>query len=63
MYREKYDIDWDKVNTLEDIKQVLELLELTVSSWHPQFSETKHLLKPKKQENLLGTWRNEFGET
>lgn len=63
MYKEAYNIDWDKVNTVEDIKKVLELLEFTINSWHPRFSESKHLLKPKKQETLLGTWRNEFGET
>lgn len=59
----RYDIDWDSVNTIEDIKQLLKLLDIDVNSWHPLLEESKHLLKPKKQENLLGTWRNEFGET
>ena len=63
MYKETYNVDWDKVNTVEDIKKVLELLEFTIKSWHPAFPKTKHRLKPKKQEALLGTWRNEFGET
>lgn len=58
-----YVVDWDKVNTLEDIKTLLKGLNITVQSHFTNFSEIEHLLKLQQKEPLLGTWRNEFGET
>ena len=58
-----YVVDWDKVNTLEDIKTLLKGLNISVQSNFTNLSEIKHLLKVEQKEPLLGTWRNEFGET
>jgi hypothetical protein len=63
MYIRQYEPDWDKINTIDDLKLLLEVVGLTIQGWHPQLPKIQHLLKPKSQQPLLGTWRNEFGET
>lgn len=63
MYIPTYIVDWDRVNSLEDIKTILKCLNIQIQSHYTNFSETKHLLKLEEKEPLLGTWRNEFGET
>ena len=63
MYIPTYIVDWNKVNTLEDIKILLKALGIRIQAHHENFSEIEYMLKLEPKEPLLGTWRNEFGET
>lgn len=58
-----YVVDWDKVNTLEDVITLLKGLNIHIQSHYEKFSEIEHLLKLKVLEPQLGTWRSEFSET
>jgi len=58
-----YVIDWDKVNTLEDVITLLKGLNIRIQSHYERFDEIKHLLRLEVLEPQLGTWRNEFNET
>lgn len=40
-----YKLDLDKVKTVDDIKQVLELLDIVVYDNYKHFDKFKHLLK------------------
>lgn len=41
----KYEIDFDKINTIEDIKQVLKAMDIAVFDHSSEFDSLKHLLK------------------
>lgn len=43
-----YEIDFEKVNTLEDVKDILKGLDLTFSTGYRNLERIKHLLKPVK---------------
>lgn len=58
-----YVIDWDKVNTLEDVILLFKALNIRIQSHYEKFDEIKHLLKLEVLEPQLGTWRSEFSET
>ena len=40
-----YKIDFDKVKTIDDIKLLLEAVDITVFSHYGRYDEIKHLLK------------------
>lgn len=40
-----YEIDFEKVNTIEDIKDLFKALNIVFPSGHKRFSKIKHLLK------------------
>ena len=40
-----YDIDWDKVQTIDDLKLVLKSTNLRIGVNNPHFDEIQHLLK------------------
>jgi glutaredoxin-related protein len=42
-----YKIDWDKVETLEDLKNIVKALEMQVWDNHPKFETLKEYLVPK----------------
>ena len=41
----RYEIDWDKVQTLDDIKLILAPLEITYGPEFPYLDKMKHILK------------------
>ena len=40
-----YEIDFEKVNTVEDIKDLFKALDIVFPSKHKKFDQIKHLLK------------------
>ena len=40
-----YEIDFEKVNTIEDIKDLFKALNIVFPSGHKKFDQIKHLLK------------------
>ena len=43
-----YEIDFEKINTVEDIKDILKGLDLTFSTGYRNLERIKHLVKPVK---------------
>lgn len=43
-----YEIDWDKVETLHDLKEIVKALKMEVWDIHPAFETLKQYLKPKE---------------
>lgn len=43
-----YEIDFEKINTVEDVKDILKGLDLTFSTGYRNLERIKHLLKPVK---------------
>lgn len=41
----QYEVDWDKVETLEDMKLILKSLYIIIYDNHEDFKKFKHLLK------------------
>ncbi len=51
MIPKQYEIDWDKVTTVEDVKGVLEVFGIVFTSPPANISNIKHLIKQIKNEN------------
>lgn len=44
----RYEFDFDKIKTLEDVIQVLKSMKISFGSGYPGFEEVKHLVKEVK---------------
>ena len=45
----EYELDFDKMNTVEDIKVILKAINFKFSRIHPGFAEFEHLMKESKK--------------
>ena len=43
-----YDVDWDKVHTLDDLKLIIKAVDMKVTIKNIHFDEISHLLKESK---------------
>lgn len=44
-------IDWDKVQTLEDVKRIIAAVEFSFSDNHPHIEKLEHLLFPRGESH------------
>jgi hypothetical protein len=43
-----YEVDWEKVKTLQDIKSILQAIEFTFTGYLPGLKDIQHLLREKE---------------
>ena len=45
----RYEIDFDKIKTLEDLIEIIKALDISFGEKYPKFNSIKHLLKEVKE--------------
>ena len=53
-YTTHYVIDWDKVETLEDMKLLLKAIDFAFEPNHQHLDSIKHLVKQEEKPGMLG---------
>jgi hypothetical protein len=53
-YKQHYVIDWDKVQTLEDMKLLFKAVQISFAPNNPHIAEIMHLVKLEDRDEFNG---------